>query len=269
MQKTDQPQSDTWSAAQYSKFEKERNRPVLDLLSRVRKGDVAKVIDLGCGPGNSTEFLHQHFPNAEVTGIDSSIDMVAAARKRLPNLQFEVADIAQWESDKPYDLIFANAALQWVPDHAALFPKLINKLASGGILAVQMPDNLDEPTHRLMRSTAANGPWSEKLAVASKRLPRESAEWYYQELHHLVETLDIWRTTYYHPLSGGAKAIVEWLKGTGLRPFLDPLTAIEKEDFLALYTREIEKAYPVLSNGIVLLPFPRLFIAATNFKNND
>lgn len=155
-----------------------------------------------------------------------------------------------------------------MPDHAVLFPALIEKLAKGGVLAVQMPDNLDEHTHRLMRLTAANGPWAEKLAIAAKRLPREGAEWYYQNLRSKVETLDIWRTTYYHPLSGGAAAIVEWLKGTGLRPFLDPLTADEKEAFLASYQTEISKVYPVFPDGSVLLPFPRLFMVATNFNNS-
>ncbi len=266
MQKTPNPQPDTWSAEQYRKFEKERNRPIVDLLSRVPTGEKAKVIDLGCGPGNSTEFLHQYFPNAAVSGIDSSVDMIEAAHKRLPNLQFEVADISQWEGDGPYDLIFANASLQWVPNHAVLFPALIEKLAKGGVLAVQMPDNLDEHTHRLMRVTAANGSWAEKLAIAAKRLPREGAEWYYQNLQSKVETLDIWRTTYYHPLSGGAAAIVEWLKGTGLRPFLDPLTNDEKEAFLASYQAEISKVYAVFPDGSVLLPFPRLFMVATNFK---
>lgn len=266
MQKTDQSQPDTWSAAQYSKFEKERNRPIVDLLSRISTEEINKVIDLGCGPGNSTAFLRQYFPGAVITGIDSSTDMIRAAHKRLPNLQFEVADINQWEGNGLYDLIFANASLQWVPNHATLFPALIKKLTKGGVLAVQMPDNLDEHTHRLMRVTAAKAPWAEKLAIPSKRLPREGAEWYYQILRSSVETLDIWRTTYYHPLFGGVAAIVEWLKGTGLRPFLDPLTADEKEAFLAQYTQEISKVYPVFSDGSVLLPFPRLFMVATNFK---
>jgi hypothetical protein len=126
---------------------------------------------------------------------------------------------------------------------SALFPALIKKLSPGGSLAVQLPDNFDEPAHRLMRSVAADGPWAGRLTGASKRIRRETADWYYAHLRSRVSTLDLWRTTYYHPLAGGAEAIVEWFKGTGLRPFLDPLSPEEKEAFLLRYTKEIGRAY--------------------------
>jgi trans-aconitate 2-methyltransferase len=263
MQLNDHRQTDTWSAGQYSKFEKERNRPVTDLLAHIPQTVINKAVDIGCGPGNSTELLSLFYPDAVISGMDSSADMINAARQRLPGLKFEVADISGWQDDVHYDVILANAVLQWVPDHATLFPALIKRLSPGGSLAVQLPDNFDEPAHRLMRSVAADGPWAGRLTGASKRIRRETADWYYAHLRSRVSTLDLWRTTYYHPLAGGAEAIVEWFKGTGLRPFLDPLSPEEKEAFLLRYTKEIGRAYPVYPDGSVLLPFPRLFLVAT------
>jgi len=260
---SDQKKTDSWSAQQYTKFEKERNRPVLDLLAHIPATAVKKAVDIGCGPGNSTELLRAHFPAAIVSGMDSSVDMITAARKRMPDIAFDVADISTWQGEGSYDVILANAALQWVPDHKTLFPSLINQLSAGGSLAVQMPDNFEEPAQQLMRSTAAAGPWAAKLVDASKRVAREGAAWYYHHLRSQVSSLDIWRTIYYHPLAGGAAAIVEWFKGTGLRPFLDALTPDEQAAFLAEYTAAIAKAYPVDDSGTVLLPFPRLFIIAT------
>jgi trans-aconitate 2-methyltransferase len=252
----------TWSAAQYVKFEAERNRPILDLLGRIPDADIRTAVDIGCGPGNSTELLKARAPAAQVTGLDSSGDMIAAARKRLPNVDFQVANIAGWQAEKPVDLILANAVLQWLPDHETLFPRLVGMLNPGGVLAVQMPDNLDEPSHRLMREVAADGPWADKLAnAADSRAERRPAEWYYGILKALAE-VDIWRTTYYHGLEGGAEAIVEWFKGSGLRPFLDPLDEDERKAFLDNYRREIAAAYPAFADGAVLLPFPRLFIVA-------
>lgn len=254
----------SWSATQYSKFEAERNRPIRDLLAHIPNAGVGAAADIGCGPGNSTELLQARFPGARVTGMDSSADMIEAARKRLPELRFERDDIATWRNPGPFDVIFANASLQWVPDHATLFPALVAKLAPGGSLAVQMPDNLDEPAHRLMRQTAADGPWAAKLAhAADARAERHGADWYYRVLRGEVDGLDIWRTTYHHPLAGGANAVVEWFKGTGLRPFLGPLDAAEQQAFLARYEARMADAYPALPDGIVLLPFPRLFIVAT------
>src|SRR5277367_4472841 len=170
----------SWSARQYTSFEKERTRPVRDLLSAVETTDVKRAIDLGCGPGNSTELLVDRFPTAEVSGLDSSADMIEAARKRLPGLRFDLGGIATWDAAGPFDVILANAVLQWLPDHEALMPRLIGKLADGGALAVQMPDNLEEPAHRLMRQVAAAGPWASRLAdAAGARTPRQGAAWYY------------------------------------------------------------------------------------------
>jgi trans-aconitate 2-methyltransferase len=255
------PSPTSWSPTQYSAFERERTRPVLDLLAAIPGRGAETAIDLGCGPGNSTEALAGHFPGADIVGLDSSAPMIAAARKRLPHLAFEETDIERWDAAGPYDVILANASLQWVPDHAALFPRLASKLAQGGSLAMQMPDNLDEPTHRLMREVAAGGPWAARLADVDRRA-RWDARWYYDLLRPQCSTIDVWRTIYYHPLAG-VDAIVEWVKGTGLRPYLAPLDDTERADYLARYRTALEAAYPLSKDGRALLPFPRLFIVAT------
>jgi trans-aconitate 2-methyltransferase len=253
----------SWSAAQYLKFEEERTRPVRDLVQRIPLIHAADAADIGCGPGNSTEVLRERYPGARIVGVDSSPDMIAAARGRLPDIAFEVADIREWRSEEPFDVILANAVLQWIPGHETLLPALIAKLKSGGALAAQMPDNLEEPSHRLMREVAADGPWAAKLKdAASARAERHGAEWYFRLLRLHAPHVDLWRTTYFHPL-GGARAVVEWLKGTGLRPFLNPLTESEQAVFLSRYEGKIAEAYPAEADGAVLLPFPRLFFVAT------
>jgi len=253
----------TWSPQQYAKFEDDRTRPVRDLLAAVPTDSPARVIDLGCGPGNSTEILAQRYPAAAIAGLDSSPEMVEAARKRMPQVRFEVADLAQWRAAERYGVILSNAVLHWVPDHGTLLPRLAGALDEGGSLAVQMPDNLEEPAHVLMRETAACGPWAAKLAgAASEQTERGSVEWYYGALRPSCGRVDIWRTTYHHVLSG-PDAIVEWFKGSGLRPFLAPLAEGERAEYLERYREGVARAYPAQADGAVLLPFPRLFIVAT------
>lgn len=251
-----------WNAGQYLKFEDERTRPAIDLIRRVPLTEIRRAVDIGCGPGNSTELIVNRYPDAHVLGLDNSPDMLAKARGRLPEVRFEEADIATWKPDERYDLIFANAVLQWLPDHKRLLARLASSLEGGGCLAVQMPNNLQEPSHRLMRKVAQQGPWAEKLEDASvSREEIGSFADYYSWLLEARCSVDIWQTTYVHPLADAA-AIVEWLKGTGLRPYLDPLSPEEQSRFLDQYHTEIENAYPAQPDGRVLLRFPRLFFVA-------
>jgi len=251
----------SWSAKQYVAFEDERTRPVRDLLAALPAIEARCAVDLGCGPGNSTELLAQRFPGAELSGVDSSADMIEAARKRLPQVRFETVGIEAWSAPGPFDVILANAVLQWLPDHAALLPALARRLGQGGALAIQMPNNLDSPAHRLMREIAADGPWAHKLsAAATARTALASADWYYALLRSACGRADVWQTVYYHALSGGAGAIVEWFKGSGLRPFLDPLDAAERAAYIDRYQAALARVYPPLADGGVLLPFPRLFM---------
>jgi len=253
----------SWSAKQYLAFEEERTRPVRDLLAALPDIDAHAVADIGCGPGNSTQVLALRFPHARISGIDSSPDMIEAARRLCPRASFVLEEVQAWSAPGPFDVILANALLQWVPHHETVLPALIAKLAPRGALAVQMPDNLDGTAHRLMREVAADGPWAAKLApAAAKRTTLAGAEWYYELLQPHCSRVDLWRTTYYHLLAGGAAAIVEWFKGSGLRPYLEPLSEVERGAYLARYMAAISSAYPALGDGSVLLPFPRLFMVA-------
>ena len=188
--------------------------------------------------------------------------MLTAARTRLPAVDFRLGDVAEW-SDLSADLVFANAALQWVPGHIGVMRRLAAALPARGCLAVQTPDNLDEPSHALMREIAATARFRDKLAdAAAAREPIGSFANYDDALSASCDEIDIWRTTYVHRLAG-PDAVVAWLGSTGLRPFLNPLEADERADFLALYRTAIARAYPARAAGGVLLPFPRLFIVAT------
>jgi len=252
----------TWNPALYRRFEDERTRPAQDLLARVALENAAHVVDLGCGPGNSTELLAERFVGATVIGTDTSVAMLESARQRLPQCVFELSDVSSWQPTSAPTLIFANAVLQWVPDHQHLFPHLFSALAPGGVLAVQMPDNLEEPTHRLMREVASVGPWATALAdAASARARLLPVDSYYNLLAERSLSVDIWRTTYHHPLSSPGE-IVSWVRATGLRPFIDPLSDEPRAEFLAEYERRIAEAYPARADGKRLLAFPRLFLVA-------
>jgi trans-aconitate 2-methyltransferase len=254
--------TEDWSARQYLKFEDERTRPPRDLLAQVPLQSPWRVIDLGCGPGNSTELLIARYPQAEVIGLDSSPDMLRQARERLANCAFVQGDIASWSPPERTDLLFANAVFQWVPDHPAVLRRLLVALPKGGVLAVQMPDNTDEPALALMREVAAKGPWAGDLALAAAArddLPRPGD--YYDLLRPLASHLDIWHTVYNHVMAG-PQAIVEWFRGSALRPFLSALADDQRPDFVADYTARIAQAYPARFDGKALLRFPRLFIVA-------
>jgi trans-aconitate 2-methyltransferase len=255
--------SDDWSARQYLKFEDDRTRPSRDLLAQVPLREPRRAVDLGCGPGNSTELLIERYPGAEVIGLDSSPDMLRQARERLPRGTFVQADLAIWSPEQRTDLLFANAVFQWVPDHTVVLQRLLRALPEGGVLAVQMPDNTDQPALALMREVGSKGPWGAKLMAshaARDDLPTPAG--YYDLLRPLCTHIDIWHTHYNHVMTG-PEAVVEWFKGSALRPFLNALADNERAAYLAAYTTEIARAYPARFDSRVLLKFPRLFIVAT------
>jgi len=255
----------TWDADQYLRFADERTQACRDLAARVAIASPRRIIDLGCGPGNSTAILGERWPSADLTGLDNSPRMIEAARRDYPWGRWAVGDIATWTAGEggPFDLVFSNAALQWVDDHAAAFPRLLGQVAPGGALAVQMPSNYDAPPHRMMRELAASAAWRDRFPAGGIRQWHvHDPAFYYDVLARRAVRVDLWETEYIHMMSG-AEAIVEWYKGTGLRPFFDALASDEdRSQFTAQYLEAIRAKYPRRPDGRVLFPFRRLFVVA-------
>ena len=252
----DQAAAEDWSARQYLKFEDERTRPPRDLLAQVPLDSPRRVVDLGCGPGNSTELLIQRFRHAEVIGVDSSPDMLRQARAQVPRCTFVEGDLSTWMPEPGTDLLFGNAVFHWVPDHPTVLARLLRSLPQGGVLAVQMPDNTKEPALLLMEKVAAS---LGQCNAARNDLPQPES--YYDLLRPLCRHIDIWHTHYNHIIESHA-GVVEWFKGSGLRPFVARLDTAMRETFIARYTDEIRLAYPARFDGKIMLKFPRLFILA-------
>jgi trans-aconitate 2-methyltransferase len=250
-----------WDPAQYLRFAGERLRPALDLLAHVPLDAPARLVDLGCGPGNVTAILRERFPAAEVVGVDGSSAMLGRARATVPLCHFQQADFFQWQPPEPVDLIFSNAALQWVDRHPTLFPRLLSFLASGGVLAVQMPAMHDEPLRRIPYNLAESEPWAAYLHDVTSAPGILSPLEYWDLLRPLVASLDVWQTTYIHALHG-ENAVTEWAAGSGLRPFLDRLPEDQRRAFRQAYSEAARSQYPPRADGTTLLPFHRLFIVA-------
>jgi trans-aconitate 2-methyltransferase len=251
-----------WDPAYYLAFKQERALPARDLLARVPGFIPGGVVDLGCGPGNSTALLRQAYPGAQLVGIDSSPAMLVEATKAVPDATFTCSSVEQWSPGPAVDLVFSNALFQWLANHAMEMRRIFSALKSGAVLAVQMPDNLGEPSHVLMRELAMSGQWAGPLrAAAEARQALLAVEGYHDLLSPLAARLEIWRTTYLHHLPSH-QAIADMLSSTGLKPFLDALDDAGKEAFLAAYVAGLRMQYPTLAAGGVLYPFPRLFLVA-------
>ena len=253
-----------WDASTYDRFEAERARPSRDLIARLAGMKPRRIVDLGCGSGLSTLELKRTFKKAEILGVDVSPDMLKAAATRLPGIKFVAGDAATFDAGG-FDLVFANAVFHWVPDHLAALARLARALPPGGALAVQMPDNDDEPSHRLMRAVAAMPAFAGRASSASRERIGGFAD-YDSALCPPCE-VDLWRTTYVHRMPS-AGAIVKWVEGAGLRPYLDPLDEAGRTGFLEAYEEAVAQAYPELPDGGRLFPFPRLFIVATKLTKN-
>lgn len=256
-----------WDVAQYQRYADERGRPFLDLTARIEMlpATQPRIVDLGCGPGNLTALLAQRWPDAAVHGLDSSPDMVAAAQELIEpgRLSFSVGDLRAWagEGGEPVDLIVSNATLQWVPDHEELFPALVARLALGGWLAFGVPGNFDAPSHRLLAGLRASSRWREHVGDDAVRTGAvlEPAD-YLSRLTALGCTVDAWETTYLHVLNG-QDAVLEWVRGSALRPVLDQLDDAQQQSFVQEYAELLRGAYPRQGFGTVL-PFRRIFIVA-------
>jgi len=249
----------SWDPSQYLKFADDRLRPALDLIARIPDARYRTIWDLGCGTGNITKLLHDRWPEARVRGLDNSPDMLLKARA-LEGIEWIEGDASRWTAPEPADLVFSNAVFQWLDGHERLFPHLIQQVARGGVLAVQMPRNFDAPSHALLRETAARGPWA-RFAPALRTAPVASPEVYYDLLMPYATHIDIWEVEYLHVLQG-ENAVLEWTKGTALRPVLDSLAPEERSEFLAAYAEKLREAYPRRRDGMTLFPFRRLFMVA-------
>lgn len=250
----------TWDPKVYLDFEDERTRPAAELLARVNHKNPNRVIDLGCGPGNSTALLARRWPKAKLEGLDSSEPMLDQARRAGINATWHSGDIPGWMPKKRYDVIFTNATIQWIPEQDTLLPRLMSYLEPGGMLAFQVPTNFNEPSHRLMRDVAAEGPWKAKLNNV-RNIVLGTPKGYYEMLEPHADTLDIWETDYLQVLSGD-DAVYRWVSGSGLRPFVNALQGAEREAFTAEYRKRLNHAYPMRPSGKVLFPFKRLFVVA-------
>jgi trans-aconitate 2-methyltransferase len=250
----------SWDPSQYLKFADHRLRPALDLLARVPQGEHRVIWDLGCGPGNITEMIKQRWPDARVTGLDNSSDMLKQARA-IAGIDWVEGDVESWKAPTPADFVFSNAVLHWIDGHQRLFPHLLRQVARGGVLAVQMPRNFQAPSHVLLYETAAQGPWAPKLVPLLRPSPVAMPETYYDWLMPHATHLDLWETEYLHVLQG-ENAVLEWTKGTAVRPLLDQIEPDQRADFLAAYAEKLRKAYPRRADGMTLYPFRRLFLVA-------
>lgn len=256
----------SWHPDQYLQFEQERTQPCRDLVSRIAIDNPRDAIDLGCGPGNSTAVLSTRWPELRITGLDSSSAMLAQAQSAYPQHEWIAGDIASWanSASSQYDVVLSNAALQWVAHHEVVFPLLVGRVRPGGVLAVQVPANINAPTHQAMRDLASSMKWKKHFPSAGVRewFVHEPA-FYYDALASASKSISIWETEYLHVLPN-VEAIGEWYKGTGLRPFLDALKNEEdRMQFFNDYIDAIRDAYQPRPDGNVLFPFRRLFLIAS------
>jgi trans-aconitate 2-methyltransferase len=249
-----------WEPDRYLQFSDQRVQPAADLLSRIPLTRPVQVVDLGCGAGNVTRLLAQRWPDANITGLDSSPEMLERARSVLPSAHFELVRVEHWSRDAPLDLLFSNAALHWVDGHEALFPRLLDSLSPGGILAVQMPGNFNAPSHLLIRELAGTTSWADK--IGSARMGAVLPMAVYQRILAPCSTrLQLWETIYWQAMHGPTP-VLDWLRGTTLIPYLAPLDDAARTAFLAELGPRLAEAYPADSSGTTLFPFRRIFILA-------
>lgn len=250
-----------WNSAQYLKFKAQRTQPAVDLAARIDISPL-EIIDIGCGPGNSTRVMKNRFPSAHVIGADSSENMLETARNDNPDCDFIKLDAGGdlSEFSQKFDVVFSNACIQWIPNHSALLPSLFSMLKKGGVLAVQIPVQFEEPIHKIIENTASSEKWRGKFS--SPRIFHTLSEGeYFDILSDLTDDFELWKTVYFHRMPS-VESIIEWYKSTGLKPYLEVLSEDEQQEFIAEISAELEKKYPKQKNGEIIFRFPRLFFIA-------
>ena len=251
-----------WDPKTYLAYGAERTRPAADLLARVPLERPRRVADLGCGPGNSTALLRARWADAEIDAIDFAPEMLADARKSGVDARFIQADIAEWTPTDAYDVIYSNAALQWLGDHEHLMPRLLSFVRPGGVLAVQVPRNFKEHCHVLIREAVADPRWREELKDVRDWWNVLEPEVYFDLLQPTAISVDLWETRYFHVLEG-KDPVFHWMMGTGLRPFAAALKSPLKEEFLEHYRGLLAAAYPPRPGGRTMHRFLRLFFVVS------
>jgi len=257
-----------WNSGQYLMFENERTQPAIDLINRICLDNPRKIIDIGCGPGNSTKVLAEKFFDAYILGVDNSPNMIETAQANHPSLDFKICDVGNDLSKlgKGYDIVFSNACIQWIPNHRELLTKLIGLLKVGGILAIQMPMNYEEPIHKIICEISTNKKWKSEFNDPREFYNMKQVE-YFDLLSEISSDFSIWETTYYHKLKSHGD-IMEWYRGTGLRPYLNALSEDKKKSFEEDVFQRIVEEYPSQKNGDIIFRFPRFFFIATPKGNS-
>jgi trans-aconitate 2-methyltransferase len=251
-----------WNPEQYLKFAEARLRPAMDLLAQIALEAPSTIYDLGCGPGNVTRLLAKRWPGAAIVGVDDSSAMLQKAAEVPSRIAWRRESVAHWKPDGHADLIFSNAALHWLPNHASLFPRLVQALASNGVLAVQMPRSFAASSHLLVEETVRSGPWRSRLEPLLGPPPVADPQSYYRLMAPFSSSINIWECEYLHTLHG-LDPVKEWMKGSWLKQFLDALGMPEREMFEDDYGRRVREAYRPEEDGTTLFPFRRLFMIVT------
>lgn len=251
-----------WNSKQYLKFKTERTQPAIDLVNRINLVSPDKILDIGCGPGNSTQVLSDKFPNAYILGVDKSEDMINAAKKNYPDLNFRICDVSSElpQLDSDFDIVFSNACIHWVPDHRKLIENMLNLLNKNGVLAVQVPMNYNAPVHKIIAELTSSEKWKDYFAGTRFFRTLTPSE-YFDILSELSEEFYIWEAVYYHVMRSH-NDILEWYRGTGLRPYLNVLPADKKDEFENEIMENLIQRYPRQKNGNIIFKFPRLFFIA-------
>jgi trans-aconitate 2-methyltransferase len=251
-----------WNPELYLKYADERTQPSYDLVSRIKLANPARIIDVGCGPGNSTQALRERWPNADISGLDNSPEMIEKARSAYPQGQWILADAANWRPDARYDIVFSNAVLQWLPHHESLIEKLYACVHSQGALAVQIPANYNSPLYRAILRVAARPEWKDTLEGCEARLTYHPVGFYYDLLSTLSSRFYVWHTIYYHVMASH-QGLIDWYASTGMRPYLERLANQEqRRAFQAQILEACRPDYPAQADGRILFPFQRLFFIA-------